>query len=424
MINILLIVLMVVIPLLLLACNVYIMVYFQNPEEKGVSWLWRILVILALEFLEISVFMIPADVLNVGPPEGKIPIEIIWYVVYYVMIAFAVIVMPFGLCWYSYDEDTKFPKKLGLSILFGIVFLVVFLVFAVVLYLLFGVAEVPVTYQNANLMENFDLEKLKSAEVRPSDDDKTYTIKFRLAPVLFLIAGMSTVGYVLVLVFGGLGMGALPVSLIYDFINRPMPIKQQDYKKITKCVGQRALEMIDEGKEIKTLTGRKYRKRYQKFREEVYIIDKGLKALNNRHALKGFLWGYVALVLGIICAIISLLWVVQLVVWTILKIFPLIDWCMGWMTGKLSFFGSIFYAIFAVYLLACVFKGVTYVGFRFALGFLFYPMEVGNTYMSAFCFNTILLILGAFGVNQFCTETFSNFTEGTTIQCLYVNERR
>ncbi|GAB1227733.1 hypothetical protein ENUP19_0353G0033 [Entamoeba nuttalli] len=415
MINIIVIILLCAIPILLLICNIYMMIYFQNPEEKGVSWIWRIIIIIAFEFLEMSVFLIPLDVLNAGPPEPIIPMQIFWYIVYYGMIVFAAIILPFGLCWYNQEEDTSCVKKIVYSFIFALIFLVVAAVFCVIFYIIFGVAEVPVNYQSGDLdLTSFNLDNIKAANVRPENDDEESTISFRISPVLFLISGISTIGYVLVLFFGGLGFAVLPIDLIFDFINRPEPLKSAQIKEYNKLIGERALAMIDEGKEIKQLTGRKYRKRYSQFREEVYILDRGLKVLNKRRNLKGFLWGYVAIILGIIATLLTLLWMVQLVLWTILKIFPFVDWIMQWMTGPISFFGAIIYGIFAGYLLLCSFKAVVYVGFRFALGFVFYPFEVSNTYMNAFCFNGILLVLIAFGVNQFSSETFSNFLTGSS----------
>lgn len=395
------------------------MVYFQHPEETGVCWGWRIMIIIALEFLELSLFMIPADVLNAGPPDGGIPIEYIWYVIYYGMIVFTLVILPFSLCWFNQDDDNKIGKRILFSILFALAFFVVMAVFCFIFYLIFGVAEIPVNYQVADieLEENVNiLETLKSKEIETEEEDSLLT--FRISPVLFLIAGFSTIGYILVLIFGGLGFGALPVDLIFSFIRKPAPLKDAQVKQYKKLIGEKALKLIDEGNNIKNLKGRKYRKKYEKFRQDVYILDKALTTLNKRADMKGFLWGYVSLILGIGASVLTLLWIAQMVIWTILKIFPLIDWLMSWMTGSLSFFGAIFYAIFAVYLFACSFKAVTYVGFRFALGFLFYPMEVNNTYMNAFCFNAILLSFIAFGVNQFSSETFTNFTAGTSIQLL------
>ena len=84
MINILLICLFVIVPIILIFCNLYLVVFFQNPEEKHMNWPCRILVMIALELLECSILLLPADVINKGPPYGEFPMDIIWIVVYYV----------------------------------------------------------------------------------------------------------------------------------------------------------------------------------------------------------------------------------------------------------------------------------------------------------------------------------------------------
>ncbi|KAL7718067.1 LMBR1 domain containing protein [Entamoeba marina] len=414
---------MVIIPFILLVCNIYFVVYFQNPEEKHMNWGLRILIIFSLELLEISVLLLPADVLNTGPPYGEIPMEYFWYIIFYLMIILIAFVLPIALSWYNQIDDEKpWYQRLVFSFLYSGLFLLVIGVFTILLYLLCGVAEVPVNYQATTLStDSFDWSTIFDEQVTVADDE-TSTLNFRLSPILFIISGFSTIGYILVLIFGGLGLGALPIWLIYEFVNRPKPVTETQYKQYTNIIGGRAMEMLDESNELKDMKskgGRKYRKKYQKFREEVYFLDKALKALNSRHELRGFLWGFVALGLGVIASIISILWIFQMIIWTILQIWPFIDWLMSFLTGSLTFFGAIVYAIFACYLLLCVFKAVTYVGFRFAFGIAFYPLEVGNTFINGFLFNCIILSMTALGLTQFCSETFSNFSAGTTVQSFF-----
>ena len=454
MINIFLIIMMVVIPIILLLINLYVIVYFQQPEERGVNFIWRIIIIIGLELCEISILLIPADVMNAGPPEGGIPMEIIWYVVYYVLIAMVALVLPFGLCWFNMDAEDKFIRKAVFSVFFTGAFLFIVAVFSIIFYLIFGVAEIPMKFEgvdtdwssqvytstndvgivfndilkykdlkfdNSNYTETDKKAFTRMFGTKVNEDKETGIVSFRISWVLFLIAGVSTIGFALVVAFGGIGFGILPVDLIFGFVNRPQPIKDADKKRYMKIIGEKAIKMMDESKNIKGTTGFRNRRKYNKFREDVYILDRALRTLQKRADMKGFLWGYVSLIIGILSCVCSLLWCIQLILSLFDVPYALFDFIMSWMTGPLSFFGIIFYGIFAVYLFCAAFKAVRYIGFRFGIGFLFFPMEVSNTYMNAFCFNTILLAFVGFGTNTLCSEVFATFTSGTSIEMFLGN---
>jgi LMBR1 domain-containing protein 1 len=47
--------------------------------------------------------------------------------------------------------------------------------------------------------------------------------------MVFLIAMMAWVGFVFFVVFGGIGLIALPFDFIYAFFNRPIPISDAEY---------------------------------------------------------------------------------------------------------------------------------------------------------------------------------------------------
>lgn len=100
MVNVWLIVVMVVLPLLLIAGNIYFIVHFQHPEDKGTSWLAKGTVLVSLELAEICVLMLPLDVANQGPPYGGIPMDQFWLAWYCIISIFSILVLPFGMVFY------------------------------------------------------------------------------------------------------------------------------------------------------------------------------------------------------------------------------------------------------------------------------------------------------------------------------------
>ena len=52
-----------------------------------------------------------------------------------------------------------------------------------------------------------------------SINDKT--ISYNVSFVIFTMAAMSFIGWILLILFGGVGLTALPIDLIGDFMDKP-----------------------------------------------------------------------------------------------------------------------------------------------------------------------------------------------------------
>ena len=73
------------------------------------------------------------------------------------------------------------------------------------------------------------------------------------------------------------------------------------------------------------------------------------------------------------------------------------------------------YALFSLYLLFCVIKGNFKFGLRIPFLFAIHPMKVGDTMMSSFMFNVMLLLLSSVTVVGLCATAFSVYANMTSI---------
>lgn len=102
------------------------------------------------------------------------------------------------------------------------------------------------------------------------------------------------------------------------------------------------------------------------------------------------------------------------------------------MDNAFGLFGTIAYGLFSFYLLWCVIKGNFKFGLRIPFIFSIHPMKyffffinsiyniyfflrVGETLMSSFLFNTLLLLVASITVVQFCANAFSAYNNNTSI---------
>lgn len=135
----------------------------------------------------------------------------------------------------------------------------------------------------------------------------------------------------------------------------------------------------------------KYEGRLNKYRAMVAQLDQDLldteMASRSNWRNRNRFWPYIALVLFAFSIIISLLWLLQIVLYMLISP-PVSRFLNKYLMFFDTFFplvGTISIAAFALYLLFCVIKGNFKLGVRFFLGV--HPMEMHATYMNSFIFN-------------------------------------
>ncbi|KAH3766638.1 LIMR family protein [Pelomyxa schiedti] len=426
MINIWLLVLMIVFPIVLLAANVYFIVYFQHIDDKFAAWAAKAVVLVSLELSECSILMLPLDVANRGPPDGEIPMDIIWLVVYITMAALAIIVVPFSMFYYESEEaeNNSICKQIRGGICGVVVVLIIFTIFFVVTYIFFGVAEVPVQRllcgSISDLIPTSDCPQCASSSINTN---------IRVSPALYVISSVTFFGWFLMVIMGGIGLAALPFDLIADFKYRPRTISEDTFTKHKHELAKQVLELKKVGETLKEkrvhgkIPARKYREKLNQFRQSVYLLDWEYQRLKDSYSFKGvkLFIAHAKLVLGFLSIGVTIMWILHIIIYMPPNgpIDPFLNTVAIKLNDAWGMLGTIFYGIMAFYLLLCVMKGTFKFGMRFFFLIPIYPMEVGRTTMSAMLFNTALILVEAMTVTQFCTEAFSQFTHTTAINQMF-----
>jgi LMBR1 domain-containing protein 1 len=104
----------VIIVCLCLAANVYVLIYYQHPDDKNQAWIPKIVVVLGLALAMITVLMFPLDVANRAACSANIvesacrftmPMEKLWFAVFISNLVLVWAVIPFTVFWYEGDSD-------------------------------------------------------------------------------------------------------------------------------------------------------------------------------------------------------------------------------------------------------------------------------------------------------------------------------
>jgi len=244
----------------------------------------------------------------------------------------------------------------------------------------------------------------------------------KLSIVLFIITVLSIVGWLLLVIFGGIGFIALPFDLIRSYLYRPLPITRETYESRKIKIGEEAEALMKRGLELqgkyKSTASRKDRNEWKK---QVYVLDRDYVHNEIAYKKKGgpaiFYW--IKLGVGILAAIMTLLWILQIVLWTNLKFYPFINYMFIAMDGIWQFFGTIFFAVFAFYMIIIVVKGNFKWGIRVPVLAVLHPMKVNATMLNSMLVNAVLVLITSVAITQFLADSFSTYVRTTAINSIF-----
>ena len=255
---------------------------------------------------------------------------------------------------------------------------------------------------------------------------------------LYIIAFMAFLGWFFFTIFAGVGFAALPVELIQEFTTRPEPMTTKTYFSERASLGARAKTLIEIAQKLSlAMEGRnKGSKKRQEGRDmrnlekHYFYLKKDFQLLTIAYKLRG---GnpleYIAkLVGGIIFGGVSLSWVLHIILFILpaKPVTPFLNNFFVTLTDDVPgfpLFGVLAFALWSFHLLFCVVKG----NFRLGVRFLFiklYPMEIGNTLMNAFLFNTWIIVLCSVPAVQFCVQAFPIYTSNTQASIMFGTQVR
>ena len=203
--------------------------------------------------------------------------------------------------------------------------------------------------------------------------------------------------------FGGIGLAALPLDFFYDFHSRPIKMSSAEIAvlkrsliietKKVKELARTVLTLEEKGAKKKTSKKainivfshekREYNESLRKLRAAVCIIDNDYQSIEIQAELndQSVLLYWLGLPVGIICLCLSLCWFIHILLYFVITINGapisrfLNNLLLYMVENNLSFLATGFFAIFCLYLLLATIKGNLKFGLRIFLCFSVHPMK-------------------------------------------------
>lgn len=449
------IIIIIILIIIFLACNIYILVYFSHPDDKGSlqGWILKILVILGLTLAWIQIILLPLDVSNNRTFGGDLNIRLFWYILYIFIILYLFLIFPVAFFYYQADEDWPCLTKLK-HILCGFVFyFLVFWIIALILYFSIGEAEIPINAtvclysQISNtsqlpIISNSSISLPSSISEDNLCSSEETTIEVDINFVIYLQGLLTFIAWVIFAIFGGIGLAAVPLDCFYSFQDRPKHMnsiqiskrRSQLIKDIEelKYLGQEIKRLENEGSNKKMICSserRNYDSKYRLFRAGYAFVDKEYHVVNAENEAREkdscvIIFYYMLIPIGIFCCFFTILWIVQFICsYFYIKNgrpgYPFLSYLLIYLQDHdVAFIAYIIFGILTLYLLLCIYKGNFKFGVRILCCWTIYNMKKNGTYMDAFIFNVSLILIGSCAVIHFCTDSLWDYVAFTDIDTI------
>eukprot|EP01063_Lacrimia_lanifica_P014316 TRINITY_DN20936_c0_g1_i1.p1 TRINITY_DN20936_c0_g1~~TRINITY_DN20936_c0_g1_i1.p1 ORF type:complete len:520 (+),score=217.31 TRINITY_DN20936_c0_g1_i1:68-1627(+) len=463
-----LIIVAIVVVLITLIVNIRLLQIYLDPEEKhqGGGYFPKTCVVLGLSMAAYISLLLPFDVANRKDPTvrddvgGELDIAFMWQLTLWCVVGMVVVVLPFALFYYeAWDPDRRgavitreftntddnqfriIGSQIAAALCWTSFTVIIFVGILCIIYW-GGIDTAVIPYEaivcrpeNVALTPCFrraNMTDVACADVVAENyasqcirGDGELNIKVSI--FVAAIALLTCIGWVLFMVFGGVGLSSLPMDMWFGFYeNRILQRNKKNFSEECISITHEAKHLLDISNKL--LDKLSHNKGQQK---KVTAYQLAVDKLESRHrrnqrynkqspfarlASPFVVWGRGLLM--VICVIWSLMWILHICVHNAADMHPMLNNLFVELDSAFGLLGTVTYASFSFYLLWATVNGCFKVGMNFLI-FTIHPMKVKGTLMSSFLFNTILVVLASVAVVSFCALSFREYAANTVVDTLY-----
>lgn len=440
-----LLLLVVVVLVVAVAVNVRLLLYYQQSEDSAFasSVFCKTVIVISLTIAWLISLLLPIDVRNSRPTPGPLDMQALWIAAFITLAVFLVLVVP-GVMFYHEVEGDDLVKKKRRHVVCHLILTLFFSVCGLAIsYPFLSEASIPVVKYACDKWEAADepLDTMQLARRSCAVGESSH-ITVKVGFQVYVIAVLCFIGWFFFVMFGGIGLSAVPLDMILAFVDRPRAIDEVSYQQRRRMLGKAAQVLLHQSEELQTRDGelagqkgwRAYRQKramkadYNSFKREVHLLEDELERLNVSKFLKGesLAVSIAKLVLGIIFAILSLTWVLHIILcvlvpqldkdFSVKMLNGIFEACEGSVLYPL---GIAMFAAYTLYLLLCVVKGCLKFGMRVFFLFSIHPMRPGATPLNSILFNVELVLISSAAIVQFEQAAFADYARLTEADVIF-----
>eukprot|EP01060_Flectonema_neradi_P010349 TRINITY_DN1743_c0_g2_i2.p1 TRINITY_DN1743_c0_g2~~TRINITY_DN1743_c0_g2_i2.p1 ORF type:complete len:528 (+),score=60.79 TRINITY_DN1743_c0_g2_i2:47-1630(+) len=474
-----LIVVAIVVVLVTLVVNFRILHVYLDPEEKfqGGGYFPKFIVILGLSMSAFVSLLLPFDVANKKDPTirddtgGEIDVALMWQITLWAICGMSIVVLPFALFYYeAWDPDapgTTIEREVrdtsdnvfrivGTQIVSATCWtsatVIGFVGLLCIIYYAAGINEAILPYES-HRCEGFSFEVIPCPRWEDNATQRNSScadnlgsfastedlinsgvcglaegdLHIKVSLFVGTIAVLTSLGWILFVVFGGVGLCSLPLDMCHSFHENKLVAmsrekfvaererikgETRDLLAVADSITEKLRRNKTQQKKVNALQVRVDTLEKQHRRNQAYDQSSPFAKLTSPFVIYG------RLLLAIFTVVWSILWIAHIIINNTLDFNPLLNTAFKELDGAFSLLGTVFYASFSFYLLWATVNGCMHVGMNF-LVITIHPMKPKATLVSSFCFNTILILFASVAVVSFCALSFRDYAANTVVDTLY-----
>lgn len=291
---------------ILFVVAVYLLVYYQHPDDRNEAYFPKLVVVGGIMLAGATALLLPLDVANNEGYAGcegydtaicgGLNMELFWNVFFWLIPIWVFLLIPFSTFYYEADDGMLMAgtsvapnavrqSKLKQACCWQLAVLIIVGVFFTLGYLLASEAEVPVTEYTGQTLSNalvigadrrgvkfttspgvnatngkpLPFSPSQLSNMTANDADYTATLvnqgvqklTLQVSTSTFAAAFMAWLGWFLFALFGGIGMSAMPLDLLLAYKNRPRHMDAVEFAEAQTSLRERVNELVDIGEMIK-----------------------------------------------------------------------------------------------------------------------------------------------------------------------------
>mmetsp|Transcript_1719 Transcript_1719/g.1627 ORF Transcript_1719/g.1627 Transcript_1719/m.1627 type:complete len:415 (+) Transcript_1719:234-1478(+) len=368
--------------------------------------------------------------------------DLFWFLIYCTSAFFIFLFLPFGIFFYETDEEKEFKWRLWTAVKYELFVFIISLLVIMCTYAGLRFADLPVVANTCSSTQTPSIfEEVNSVNTESLCVSTDQTLEIVVSFPVYLIALVTFIGWFFLMVFLGAGLIALPLDLINEWRFRPRPMKEDEFTRTKQELAQKVDVLLQKGKKLlddkvsadkKTGCGgyrerRTVRRNLSEFEANCILVEKEFNILDDTRQYNKKvepMWYAMKLILGILAFIFSLILVIHLFVYVLLKVDgksvgPFLNALLEKLeNSSASFLATLLFSFIGFYLMFCTIKGNVKLGMRFFF-FTFYPMVPKETFVNAFFFNALLINVWMFSLIQFMVVLFSEYVRKSDISLIF-----
>eukprot|EP01065_Artemidia_motanka_P034706 TRINITY_DN423_c4_g3_i1.p1 TRINITY_DN423_c4_g3~~TRINITY_DN423_c4_g3_i1.p1 ORF type:complete len:514 (+),score=175.22 TRINITY_DN423_c4_g3_i1:116-1657(+) len=446
----------------------YLVALYSSIEDRNQAWFPKIVVTFGLTLSGFTVLLLPYDVANRQDPTimdsagGGIDTAVCWNIVLGCILVMVLFITPFTTFYYEawdpeYTGMDAVQRQVRPALCYTMVIAFIFFMMFIILWFSAGQAVLPFKSYSAPPM-SFDLSSTAvnifapqsgigcfcdqtgaacatnpTREVKEKDSACSFdsgSLEIKVSSFVYMIGLLCAFGWIFFVVFGGVGLIALPIDLVNDWRMRPQKMSKREFDEAKTGFAAKVAEMVEYGQSLaqrEEAGGRDWfggtRKKINKYKADVQQLEDDWERLQESDPSKDkdrkILKAWLKLPLGILGSVVSLLWVLHIILHNLTGVHPFLNNFFSGLDGFFPVLGVICYSAFAIWMLWAAVKGCFKLGLNFGV-IQIHPMKVDGTLMSSFLFNTMIVLLVSVVVTQFCAMSFRMYAANTVVDGIFM----